>query len=121
MRGLRHPSADEIDLLAVLDALADPVRLRIVVALADGAERSCGAFDCDITKASLSHHFRVLREAGVTATRQVGKHRMVSLRRADLDRRFPGLIGPLLAAAQEGVGRPGARSAGGADHVGVAR
>ncbi|RMI27816.1 ArsR/SmtB family transcription factor [Nocardia stercoris] len=99
MRGLHHPSTNDIDLLAVLNALADPIRLNIVVRLADRAEHPCTGFDLGITAASMSHHFRVLREAGISATRQDGKHRWLTLRRADLDTRFPGLLDSLLTAA----------------------
>ena len=99
MSRLHHPAADDLDLVSVLHALADPVRLSIVATIADGAEHPCGGFDFGITKASLSHHFRVLRESGVTETRQDGKHRLISLRHADLERRFPGLIDPLVRAA----------------------
>lgn len=99
MRPLHHPRTDEIDLVTVLHALADPVRLAITVTLADGEEHACGGFDFAITKASLSHHFRVLRESGVTTTRQSGKHRLITLRTSDLEHRFPGLLDPLLAAA----------------------
>ncbi|MFI9721667.1 ArsR/SmtB family transcription factor [Streptomyces sp. NPDC052396] len=99
LRALHHPRTDEIDLVAVLHALADPVRLAVAVALADGAEHACGSFDFGITGASLSHHFRVLRECGVTTTRPEGRQRLISLRQADLEHRFPGVLGPLLAAA----------------------
>lgn len=102
MRSPHHPSRDEIELTSVLHALSDPTRLAILDALADGHERSCGAFEFGMTKASMSHHFRVLREAGVTHTRLEGKHRYVALRHVDLDARFPGLLEPLLDAAQAG-------------------
>ncbi|WP_019930092.1 helix-turn-helix transcriptional regulator [Nocardia sp. BMG111209] len=101
MRGLNHPAIEGIDLVTVLAALGDPVRLGIVAELADGAEHPCVAFDFGITAASMSHHFRVLREAGLTRTRQEGRHRRLTLRRAELDRRFPGLLAPLLAAARD--------------------
>ncbi|MFB7718194.1 ArsR/SmtB family transcription factor [Nocardia sp. NPDC056100] len=99
MRGLHHPTIDAIDLLSVLNALADPIRLAIVVKLADETEHPCTGFDFGVTAASMSHHFRVLREAGISITRQEGKYRWLSLRRADLDSRFPGLLDALLRAA----------------------
>ena len=58
---------------------------------ADG-ERQCGSFDLGLTKATRSHHFKVLREAGLTFTRLEGTARYVTLRRAELDARFPGLL-----------------------------
>jgi DNA-binding transcriptional ArsR family regulator len=99
MRLLPHPSADEIDLPAVMAALSDPVRVEIVRALSEQGEMACGVLPLPVSNATRSHHFRVLREAGLTQTRPVGTHRYVSLRRDCLDARFPGLLDALLAAA----------------------
>ena len=98
MAALEHPSTDAISLTSVLQALGDPVRLRIVreLAAAEG-ERTCGTFELGVSKATRSHHFRVLREAGVTHTRAEGTHRHITLRRADLDARFPGLLDAVLS------------------------
>lgn len=84
----------------MLHALSDPTRLAIVWALADDAEHSCSSFNeaGGLTAATLSHHFRVLREAGVTRTRIDGNRRYMSLRRYDLHARFPGVIDAILAA-----------------------
>jgi DNA-binding transcriptional ArsR family regulator len=92
-------ATEEIQLERVLHALSDPVRLRIVAALADGGELSCGAFDVPVTKSTCTHHFRVLREAGVISQRRVGTARLNELRRAELDSRFPGLLDTILQAA----------------------
>ncbi|HWF56004.1 MAG TPA: helix-turn-helix transcriptional regulator, partial [Solirubrobacteraceae bacterium] len=62
---LGHPAADEIELAAVLHALSDPLRLQVVSMLADGGERSCSSFGLPVVKSTCTHHFRVLREAGV--------------------------------------------------------
>ena len=98
---LEHPDRDEIELTAVLHALSDPQRLRIVAVLAaDEEPRACGSFGLEITKSTCTHHFRVLREAGITLTRPEGTHRFVSLRRDDLDERFPGLLDAVLTAAE---------------------
>jgi DNA-binding transcriptional ArsR family regulator len=94
-----EPSRAELDLPAVLHALSDPARLRIVRALAEQGERVCGSLDVGLSKATRSHHLRVLREAGVTHTRADGTARHVSLRRDDLDARFPGLLDAVLAGA----------------------
>jgi DNA-binding transcriptional ArsR family regulator len=98
MEGLLHPAADELDLTAVLHALSDPARRKVVVALAADGERACGTFELGVTKATASHHFKVLREAGITMTRIEGAHRLLTLRRDDLDARFPGLVDAVLAA-----------------------
>ena len=94
-----HPEVEDLDLAAVLHALSDPVRLEIVAGLADGDERTCGSFDVAVTKSTCTHHFRVLREAGLIRQRQQGTMRLNSLRRDDLEARFPGLLGTILEAA----------------------
>jgi DNA-binding transcriptional ArsR family regulator len=71
-----------------------------VRALAERDEQSCSSVESSVSKSTLSHHFKVLREAGVTFTRVNGTHRYVSLRREDLDARFPGLLGSVLEASR---------------------
>lgn len=92
------PAVADIDLSAVLAALNDPVRLGLVAALVqhDG-DVACGTFDLPISKSSASHHFRVLREAGVLRQYDQGTRRLNHLRRAELDARFPGLVDLVLA------------------------
>ena len=97
---LPHPAAHQIELAAVLHALSDPMRLRIVVGLANGAARPCGSFNLPVTKSTCTHHFRVLREAGVIRQRLEGTTRLNSLRRDDLDGCFPGLLDSVLRAAR---------------------
>jgi DNA-binding transcriptional ArsR family regulator len=89
---LDQPELDAIELSGVLHALSDPTRLEIVRGLAGDGERQCGSFDLGLTKATRSHHFKVLREAGLTHTRVVGTARYVTLRRSEIDRKFPGLL-----------------------------
>jgi DNA-binding transcriptional ArsR family regulator len=100
MRNLHHPRIDEIALPDVLHALSDPVRLQIVRALADREEQSCSSVEASVSKSTLSHHFKVLREAGVTHTRVNGTHRLVSIRRDELEERFPGLLDSVLGASR---------------------
>ena len=95
---LHHPAAEDIELAAVLHALSDPMRLRIVTGLAVEDKRTCKSFDLPVTKSTCTHHFRVLREAGVIRQRLEGTTRLNSLRRADLDERFPGLLDSVLGA-----------------------
>jgi DNA-binding transcriptional ArsR family regulator len=96
---LEQPETDEIELTEVLHALSDPMRLRLVRELYDdGGERSCGSFDLPIAKSTLTHHWRVLRDAGVVAAREEGTRKFHSLRRDDLDRRFPGLLASVVGA-----------------------
>jgi DNA-binding transcriptional ArsR family regulator len=103
MREPHHPPPEELQLSDVLHALSDPARLAIVRHLAAGDECTCGTFELPLSKATLSHHFRVLREAGVVRTRPDGRKRMLSLRREDLDERFPGLLDAVLTADREPV------------------
>jgi DNA-binding transcriptional ArsR family regulator len=83
----------------VLSALSDPTRIGIVRVLADGKERGWGQLRAPVAKSTLSHHLKILREAGITRTRQEGTRCYVTLRRAELDARFPDLTQALLAAA----------------------
>jgi DNA-binding transcriptional ArsR family regulator len=99
---IAHPRREEIELGDVLHALSDPVRLRIVAALAEGEERTCGGFDLPVTKSTCTHHFKVLREAGVIRQRQEGVTRLNALRRDDLEARFPGLLATVLKARSAG-------------------
>ena len=99
---ISHPERSEIQLEGVLHALSDPVRLRIARELAQVAgERRCGSFECAVTKSTMTHHFKVLREAGVIRQRQEATLRLTSLRRDDLDARFPDLLDRILEAAEE--------------------
>ena len=96
---LHHPDVSELDLSAVLHALSDPMRLQIVAMLAVGGEQACKSINLPVTKSTCTHHFRVLREAGVMSQRLEGTTRLNALRRADLDARFPGLLDSVLRAA----------------------
>ena len=94
-----HPAREELELATVLHALSDPVRLRIVAGLARADDRSCGSFELPVTKSTCTHHFKVLREAGVIRQRQQGTSRLNTLRRDDLDARFPGVLDTIVGAA----------------------
>jgi DNA-binding transcriptional ArsR family regulator len=96
--GLPHPARGDIELPAVLHALSDPVRLLIVKALADGREWTCNSLELPVSKSTCTHHFRVLREAGVIRQRVEGTTKLNSLRREDLNARCPGLIDAVLGA-----------------------
>ena len=91
-----EPDTEAIEMTAVLQALGDPVRLEIVRVLAAQGEQACGVIPLDVSKATRSHHFKVLREAGLTRTRIEGTHRLVTLRSDDLEARLPGLLEAVL-------------------------
>jgi DNA-binding transcriptional ArsR family regulator len=97
---VNEPAIDDLTLSTVMAALSDPARIEIVRVLAAEGERTCGTFDLGLSKATRSHHFKVLREAGLTRTRAEGTHRHVSLRREAVDARFPGLLDAVLTAAE---------------------
>lgn len=95
------PDLDQIDVLTVLQALSDPVRLEMVRQLAscpaeDGLQ--CGQMRLPVKKAAASHHLKVLWEAGIVSGEKQGVYKIISLRRAELDRRFPGLLDSVLQA-----------------------
>jgi DNA-binding transcriptional ArsR family regulator len=90
----------QLDLATVLHALSDPMRLQIVRALAGGEELSCGGVGLPVTKSTCSHHFKVLKDAGVITQRQAGTSRMNALAREELDAAFPGLLDSILSAAR---------------------
>jgi DNA-binding transcriptional ArsR family regulator len=99
-----EPELQTVSLAVMMAALSDPVRVAIVRALDARGESSCGACEVGVSKATRSHHFKVLREAGLTRTRAEGTHRFVALRREEVDVRFPGLLGAVLSAAEAEAG-----------------
>ncbi|MFG2123473.1 ArsR/SmtB family transcription factor [Streptomyces sp. NPDC048710] len=89
-----------VSLQQVLEALAEPVRRTVVSQLATaGEDISCGMFDVQVSKSTLTHHFNVLREAGVIRQYYVGTTKMNSLRTDEMEERFPGLLSALLTAS----------------------
>lgn len=105
---LTHPETGELDVLDVLHALSDPTRMTIVRTLIVDSERACGTFPVDVAPSTLTHHFRVLREAGVIRQREDGNRRWTALRREDLDARFPGLLDAIVTAHNRQVDRASA-------------
>ncbi|MFG2485163.1 ArsR/SmtB family transcription factor [Streptomyces virginiae] len=92
---LAEPAVGDLRLETVLGALSDPLRLGIVRKLlleSEEFDHSCGWFGLDRPKSSLTHHFKALREAGITRQRQYGLERRSHVRVDDLDARFPGLL-----------------------------
>jgi DNA-binding transcriptional ArsR family regulator len=96
---LHHPPKEDLRIEGVLHALSDPVRLRIVRALAaTEVPCACGAIELPVSKSTRTHHFRVLRENGIVRQHEAGTAKMTELRRDDLDERFPGLLDAVLCS-----------------------
>jgi len=100
MKNLHHPGKEDISVFGILYALSEPVRFSIVEQLASGTELTCGAFKLPSTKgkSTMTHHFKVLRDSGLIYTRVEGREHYTSLRRAEIEERFPRLVDTLLEA-----------------------
>ncbi|WP_073489522.1 ArsR/SmtB family transcription factor [Streptoalloteichus hindustanus] len=97
---LPQPDPADLDVGAVLQALADPVRRQIVALLAAVGEATCTSLDVPVKVSTVSHHLKVLRESGVVSTRIDGNSRPSRLRHEDLERRFPGLLTSIINATR---------------------
>ena len=98
-RDLPHPDLASVELPTVLFALSDPARLDLVRELASHGTLTvaqCQATGPDVPKSTFSHHLKTLREAGVIRNEPAGRQRTITLRRAELDERFPGLLDAVL-------------------------
>ncbi|MFC5412852.1 ArsR/SmtB family transcription factor [Larkinella bovis] len=102
MKKYQHPTPDQITLTGILHALSDPVRLNYVQCLAAKmCEAPCGAIPTPVAKSTMSHHLRVLREAGIVRIRTEGTQSLTSLRLDELEAKFPGVLQAVLKAAEE--------------------
>jgi DNA-binding transcriptional ArsR family regulator len=109
MRNLDHCRAEDIRLVTVLQALADPTRLAIARVLSDGREHVQADFPSDVGQSTLSHHMRRLRQAGIAWSRPDGTRCFVSLR-PELEQRLPGLFQAVLNAADRETASAGGQS-----------
>jgi len=99
MRTLKHPERADMRLDTVLAALADPIRRHIACRLNENHhDHACVTFELPVSKSTATYHFRTLREAGVIRQEYQGTSIMNSLRKEDLDARFPGLLDAVFAA-----------------------
>ena len=97
-----EPTREQLRLSAVLEALANPLRLEVVVRLTqEPTVLACGELIPELSKSTRSHHLRMLRDSGVMSVIRDGRYLRPSLRRDDLDARFPGLLDAILANADE--------------------
>jgi DNA-binding transcriptional ArsR family regulator len=95
-----HPATQDITLAGVLGALSDPMRLQILRKL---LESRAGSLSCsaaapcaEMAKSTLSHHFRVLRDAGLIRTTKQGVENLNTVRWGEVNARFPGLLKAIL-------------------------
>ena len=91
---IHHPPTSALDLATIMRVVGDPGRLQVVRLLSDGRPRVCGEISAalGLPASTSSYHLRLLRDAGVIRSRAQGTLRVISLRRDDLDERFPGLV-----------------------------
>lgn len=97
---LPQPDADQISLPNVLAALGDQTRLAIIGHLArcETGGMTCGQFTDLASKTGITYHVAKLREAGVVTVQPEGTRRRITLRRNDLDSRFPGFLDAIIAS-----------------------
>ncbi len=100
MKNIFHPAKEDISLFTILYALSEPLRFSIIEQLANGEELTCGGFKLLSIKgkSTMTHHFKVLRDAGLIRTRVEGREHYTSLRKQDIEERFPGLLNTLMIA-----------------------
>lgn len=93
MKSTYSPNLKKMPLSSIFNALSDPVRMKIVLILLEKNEISCGQCnDHLLSKSTMSHHFKVLREAGLIQRREEGKTHFISLRLIELENRLPGFL-----------------------------
>ena len=94
----------------VLAALADPVRLEMVRRLRNSdAPVPCASLYDGINKSTATHHFKVLREAGLTERSVVDGHTLQRLRRSAVDAALPGLLDSIVTVANRETSTPARR------------
>ncbi len=100
-RTIAHPDLAQVMLQQVMEALVDPVRRMVISQLArKGESMSCGTFETPVSTSTLTHHFNVLREAGVIRQYYVGVTKMNTLRADEIEERFPGLLEAVIMACE---------------------
>ena len=102
-RPFMHPAIEDVTLESVLYALADPTRLEIVKKIAGmGCGLNCqSAAPADLPKSTQSHHFQILREAGLIKSERRGNEVVNALHCAEIEKRFPGVISSILKASEK--------------------
>jgi DNA-binding transcriptional ArsR family regulator len=102
-RTLPEPTVGSFDLTVILSALADPGRRALMAALYRSPDPAdCAAVvaeaDLGLSDSTISHHYRVLRESGLITSVADGRKRIITVRRDDMEKRFPGLLQAVLTS-----------------------
>lgn len=92
MKDYSHPALRQVSLPTMMQALSDPCRIAIVRALLEKGELACNEVPLKVSKATRSHHFAILREAGLLRTRAEGTKCLSSIRKDEIEAQFPGLL-----------------------------
>ena len=92
MKTVYSPGLKKMPLSFIFYALNDPVRLEIIRMLLIRKEVSCGECRSKVSKSTMSHHFKVLRESGLIQRREEGTLHYISIRRTEIESRLPGLL-----------------------------
>lgn len=96
-RNFNHPSAKDLTIDGILYALSDPVRRTIVAKLAKGENMSCSkSCSADMSPSTVSFHHKALRENGLIRSEKIGVEVINTLRKDEIDKRFPGLLDSIL-------------------------
>ncbi|MCA0972221.1 metalloregulator ArsR/SmtB family transcription factor [Halobacillus litoralis] len=100
-----YPPIESIPFTKVLHALSEPNRVKIVRCLNERFENNCTAYSLELQlpKSTVSHHIKVLREAGLIKARIEGKEHFYSLRREEIEAKFPGLIHTVTQINEEDI------------------
>lgn len=107
MRQMKHPDIEQVELIDIMYALSDPTRLEIIGVLARAKRAmTCGELDGNRPKSSMSHHFKILRAAGLVRTRIEGTEHMNSLRLTEIEQKFPGVLKAIIKGLGKGPGHP---------------
>ncbi|MCS0504744.1 ArsR/SmtB family transcription factor [Ancylobacter mangrovi] len=96
VRTFHHPPAGELTLDGILHALSDASRRDIVKKLLAKGSMNCSEACEALPPSTVSHHHRILREAGLIRSERRGVEVVNSVRRHDVNLRFPGLLDAIL-------------------------